>query len=152
MQLISEGHFNQRANDHSEMPSCLTAELSPLSFALILGQIEKLEVSNKEQCCKVDITVDQVIHTHRKCSNISFVITEHRLLGFSILSWKALALMLVAGVCCPGLQEQLCTLLRCTSSCSVFRTCVFLTKAIDAHLMFALCCEQHLCFFIISFW
>lgn len=37
----------------------------------------------------------QVIRTHRKCSNISFVITEHHLLGFSILSWKALVLMLV---------------------------------------------------------
>lgn len=37
----------------------------------------------------------QVIRTHRKCSNISFVITEHHLLGFSILSWKALVLLLV---------------------------------------------------------
>lgn len=35
---------------------------------------------------------------------------------------------------------------------SAFRTCVFVAEAIDAHLMFGLCREQHLCFFAVSFW
>lgn len=43
LQLISQVHLSQEAEgDHSDiLNTCLTAELSPFSFALILGQIER---------------------------------------------------------------------------------------------------------------